>query len=82
MLYNINVKEDTVLPFDHKFVRKLMNAVQINHLGALCFIREQNNGSAVTSVWLTAMRIPYEEFYTGMKLHRFAKDSYELLLLN
>lgn len=82
MLYNINVKEDTVLPFDHKFVRKLMNAVQINHRGALCFIREQNNGSAVTSVWLTAMRIPYEEFYTGMKLHRFAKDSYELLLLN
>ena len=82
MLYNINVKEDTVLPFDHKFVRKLMNAVQINHRGALCFIREQNNGSAVTSVWLTTMRIPYEEFYTGMKLHRFAKDSYELLLLN
>ena len=82
MLFNINVKEDTVLPFDHKFILKLVNAVQINHRGALCFIREQNNGSAVTSVWLTTMRILYEEFYTGMKLHRFAKDSYELLLLN
>lgn len=82
MLFNINVKEDTVLPFDHKFILKLVNAVQINHRGALCFIREQNNGSAVTSVWLSSMHIPHERSYTGMKLHRFVKDSYELLLLN
>lgn len=82
MLFNINVKEDTILPFDHKFILKLVNAVQINHRGALCFIREQNNGSAVTSIWLSSMHIPHERSYTGMKLHRFAKDSYELLLLN
>lgn len=36
----------------------------------------------VTSVWLTTMRIPRKDSYTGMKLHRFTKDSYELLLLN
>lgn len=82
MLFNINVKEDTILPFDHKFILKLVNAVQINHRGALCFIREQNNGSAVTSIWLSSMHIPHERSYMGMKLHRFAKDSYELLLLN
>lgn len=82
MLFNINVKEDTVLPFDHKFILKLVNAVQINHRGALCLIREQNNGSAVTSIWLSSMHIPHKRSYMGMKLHRFAKDSYELLLLN
>ena len=82
MLFNINAKEDTDLPFDHKFILKLVNAVQINHRRALYFIREQNSGCAVTSVWLTTMRIPRKDSYTGMKLHRFAKDSYELLLLN
>ena len=82
MLFNINVKEDTVLPFYHKFILKLVNAVQINHRGALYFIREQNPGSAVTSIWLSSMHIPHERSYTGMKLHRFAKDSYKLLLLN
>ena len=38
MLFNINVKEDTVLPFDHKFILKLVNAVQINHRGTLYFL--------------------------------------------
>lgn len=82
MLYNINVKEDTVLPFNHKFVRKLMNAVQLNHRGPLYFIHEQDFEGYSTDMWLDTMRTTRDEFYSGMKLHRFSEDGYELLLLD
>lgn len=82
MLYNINVEEDAILPFDYKFVRRLMNATQINHHGTLYFIREQKRGChCTTELWLKAIPSACSERYSKMKLHRFAENSYELLLL-
>lgn len=81
MLYNINVEEDAILPFDYKFVRRLMNATQINHRGPLYFIREQGRGHCRTELWLKAIPNTSNRTYATMKLHRFPEDGYELLLL-